>query len=451
MPSATKQFIMTDIGAATVAAATPHGPFVDIETFKLGDDATTDASNTDTGLVGTTVYTGTPISFSYYDAQTVQINMEVPSDVGPFDYGEIGLFLPGDVLFARFSYGVLHTKQTSLSSGFANVLRIKALIRVSQGPAIFNLPAPSDDQQVLEVATFALVNTPAEHPENPLVIVHEANDYQESYQLFKNENTLWDIANASCFGTATIDSAADSTHMASTFFTKLSMAAMGDLGKYVIQTEGGYLRMVKSVASGIIELTSALATASVVGHNVKVYILNSAQAKELQGAAGVVNFPNGISVGSGGLVTGDSTGKVFLNDTVAVIANLGIIPKLPSVSYCGAVGYSWADGFYDFLHVAGAITWGSYTIAYPDGSKYGLLRKDGTWATGIPGHIILSANNIAEANTIPADGTDVSRTTYALLWVAMGSPNTGNGTTTFTLPDATALESAGIHARIIYN
>lgn len=34
-----------------------------------------------------------------------------------------------------------------------------------------------------------------------------------------------------------------------------------------------------------------------------------------------------------------------------------------------------------------------------------------------------------------AAGQEVSRTQYAALWVAMGSPNTGNGSTTFTLPD----------------
>ncbi len=32
-------------------------------------------------------------------------------------------------------------------------------------------------------------------------------------------------------------------------------------------------------------------------------------------------------------------------------------------------------------------------------------------------------------------GQDISRVTYAALWAIMGSPNTGNGTTTFTLPD----------------
>lgn len=36
---------------------------------------------------------------------------------------------------------------------------------------------------------------------------------------------------------------------------------------------------------------------------------------------------------------------------------------------------------------------------------------------------------------LEANGSAVSRTTYAALWQALGSPNTGNGSTTFNLPD----------------
>ena len=34
-----------------------------------------------------------------------------------------------------------------------------------------------------------------------------------------------------------------------------------------------------------------------------------------------------------------------------------------------------------------------------------------------------------------ANGQAVSRTTYSALWVFLGSPNTGNGSTTFNIPD----------------
>lgn len=52
-----------------------------------------------------------------------------------------------------------------------------------------------------------------------------------------------------------------------------------------------------------------------------------------------------------------------------------------------------------------------------------------------PGMVAMFATASAPAGWLIANGTAVSRTTYAALWVALGSPNTGNGTTTFTLPD----------------
>lgn len=55
---------------------------------------------------------------------------------------------------------------------------------------------------------------------------------------------------------------------------------------------------------------------------------------------------------------------------------------------------------------------------------------------GVPaGAVMFFWMSAAPSGWIKANGAAVSRTTYAVLWEAMGSPNTGNGTTTFTLPD----------------
>jgi microcystin-dependent protein len=52
-----------------------------------------------------------------------------------------------------------------------------------------------------------------------------------------------------------------------------------------------------------------------------------------------------------------------------------------------------------------------------------------------PGVLRFTHQVTLEAGWLRAEGQDVSRTTYAALWNAMGKPNTGNGSTTFTLPD----------------
>lgn len=45
------------------------------------------------------------------------------------------------------------------------------------------------------------------------------------------------------------------------------------------------------------------------------------------------------------------------------------------------------------------------------------------------------ATSVVPNGYLEANGSTVSRATYAALWQALGSPNTGNGSTTFNLPD----------------
>ena len=274
------QFILTDAGLYAASLATPTGPYIQIVAFKLGDDFATAPLPTNTALVGNTVYNGVPASFSYYDSKTIQINLEVPAEVGPFDYGELGLYLPGDVLFARFSYGVLRTKQTSISSGYANVLRIKALITLAQGPAVFNIN-PGTQQTTLEVANFSLVNTPLDNPENPLAIVHEPNNFQESTLLYRTDQTLWNLVNYVKIGTAGITGTSDATHIDSTYFANLYQPVSGSLGKYVIQTAGGYLRTISGISGNRAMLAHPIDTSSLLGQNISVYELDTMLLNEL--------------------------------------------------------------------------------------------------------------------------------------------------------------------------
>lgn len=279
-------FVITNAGLAAVAAATPTGPYVEIVAFKLGSDSSTTPLVTDVGLAGATVYSGVPSSYSYYDATTVQINCEVPASAGPFNYGEIGLYLPGDVLFARFSYGALRSKVESSGSGYANTLRIKALLRLAQGPSIFNFDT-AVSQTILEIASLSLLQTPADNPQNPVVIVHEPNDYQESILCYKHSGTLWDIANYTKIGVATVTAASDTTHITATFFGTLHLPA-SSLGKYIIQTQGGYLRTISGLSGNIATLAASYVTAGLIGQTVGVYQADVSRLNELSSSVGVL-------------------------------------------------------------------------------------------------------------------------------------------------------------------
>ena len=279
-------FAMTDAGIQAANLATPTGPAIQIVAFKLGDNATTAPSHTDVGLAGNVVYQGTPASVTYYDAQTIQINLEVPANIGPFFYGELGLYLANDVLFARFSYGQLQQKLASAGNNLANILRISALMRITQGTSTFSL-LPGTTQVILELPTLAQVNTPATYSQNPVVLVHEPSDFQESILLFRSQSTLWSIANYSRVGTAQVTAASDVFHVTAAFFSTLYLPPL-NLGRFVVQTPGGFLRTIQGINGSTATLAQQFNTSTLVGQNLAVYELDTASLADINATLAVL-------------------------------------------------------------------------------------------------------------------------------------------------------------------
>lgn len=277
-------FSLTSAGILAASNATPTGPAIKIVAFKLGDNADQPPSQSDTDLVGNTVYSGVPASFSFYDEQTIQINMEVPATAGPFMFGELGLYLENDVLFARFSYGQLQIKTASPTGAIANALRINALMRIAQGGSSFHI-LPGTAQSVIEMSNFSLVNTPTSYPENPVILVHEPNDFQESALVYRAEATLWNLANYSRIGTATITAADDVFHLTADYFGTLYLPP-NNLGRFVIQAAGGFLRTITAFNVRVATLAQQMDTASLVGQTVAVYELNAAAFADLYASVG---------------------------------------------------------------------------------------------------------------------------------------------------------------------
>lgn len=91
-----------------------------------------------------------------------------------------------------------------------------------------------------------------------------------------------------------------------------------------------------------------------------------------------------------------------------------------------------APGLFGLADVAGLPATSGQTLEYD--------RASGTWKPSMilsPGDVKFTTSNVAPAGRwILANGTAVSRTTYALLFAEIGTTyGTGNGSTTFNLPN----------------
>lgn len=143
-------FVITTAGLAAATIAGSGGPEIDIVEFRLGNGFNYTPLAAHTGLNGATLYTGPIAAATPYDDDTMDIIVQIPAAVGPFDFGEIGLYLAGNVLFAKCAYTVLQTKLSDVVNGVGSVWTIHCLIKLADASALFNyILAPSTSIPVI--------------------------------------------------------------------------------------------------------------------------------------------------------------------------------------------------------------------------------------------------------------------------------------------------------------
>jgi hypothetical protein len=105
---------LTNAGAALLDAN--QGP-IQVSTYKLGSAFGYVPSPTDTNIHGTLVYSGAPSQFFVVNANVVKYSLLLDYPLGPFQFGEIGLFTSTGVLFALASADELLSKIPATATG----------------------------------------------------------------------------------------------------------------------------------------------------------------------------------------------------------------------------------------------------------------------------------------------------------------------------------------------
>jgi microcystin-dependent protein len=128
------------------------------------------------------------------------------------------------------------------------------------------------------------------------------------------------------------------------------------------------------------------------------------------------------------------TGSLPRNGSAPMLAPLKASDgsaSAPSLAFNSAVG----TGFYLVSPTVIGLAIGGVLVAQ--------FTSNGLAGTVQPGSGIDFWGPTAPIGWLFAYGQNVSRTTYAVLWAALGSPNTGDGSTTFTMPDKRGRSSFG--------
>jgi len=120
------QLVLTTAG---IAALTNSIPPV-LTAFKLGSGVNFTPSVSDTDIHGSVVNTGAPSEATIINPNLLRYTIVVDPTAGPFNFGEVGLYLAGNVLFALGSFSTLQHKEPSSNLVTGGNLKIDCYVTV---------------------------------------------------------------------------------------------------------------------------------------------------------------------------------------------------------------------------------------------------------------------------------------------------------------------------------
>jgi hypothetical protein len=186
-------FVITDAGNAAATIATPGGPYIHITQFKVGSGSNYTPSALDTNIHGTLLYTGGITNYYVVDYQTIELILFMDATVGPFDFGEIGIYLADGTLFALCSWNTLQNKIRAIGTQAGTQWRIRARLKLARAPVVCQVDVITT-LQVHEVTNWELLVTPINQPGNAnMVIVKDPGPAGDNVMVFKDNDNTWAI------------------------------------------------------------------------------------------------------------------------------------------------------------------------------------------------------------------------------------------------------------------
>lgn len=251
------QLIVTNVGLAAASVATPTGPFIEIASFKIGSAYGYTPLPTDTDINGDLLYEGTPLTYKYVGDNTLDIVCRIPTEAGPFQFGEVALFLTGGAMFAKAAFANPQIKYSSLGTNVLSTYTFNCLLKLAQSVAVFQVNTNCLPPDIWEVDHWSDVYPSAlsANPGIPSILVRELDAKGDSTLIFNTSASHWTVGTnydalyeGPCQTSTTTDIVVASSALLSLhpelFVHELPTTTSHE---YVIETSTGYLRAVSQV------------------------------------------------------------------------------------------------------------------------------------------------------------------------------------------------------------
>lgn len=181
---------LTNAGAALLNAN--NGP-IQISTFKLGSAYGYIPSPGDTDIHGSMIYTGVPSQYFVVNANVVKYSAYLDYNIGPFQFGEIGLYTSTGVLFALGANDQLLSKIPLSQTGDNSIRMDVYLSMVNQNYQMWLDYAESNNQFHMAVlGSVDQLPPPSQATPNAYVITG-ASSQQSSFLAYTDRAGLWNF------------------------------------------------------------------------------------------------------------------------------------------------------------------------------------------------------------------------------------------------------------------
>lgn len=156
----TPYFQLTSAALAQGADAAAHGLQMTISSFKIGSafGYTPATDGSETALHGGILYAGSIDTYTEQSDGSLCMVCTLPAIAGPFEFGEIGIYLSNGTLLASAAFPELITKFSSLASNVATSFSFNCYIQLDVGVGNFTIFA---DGSSISIGTIVAPVPPA--------------------------------------------------------------------------------------------------------------------------------------------------------------------------------------------------------------------------------------------------------------------------------------------------